>query len=236
MWTQINIGEIAAKAGGVTDPEQNEADFLARVVPWPAPGAPGVINLHWTSPRRPGMSGRPFTQLQDFLSAVAWCNTHRAYVKDVYFCLSQQSETGGTSNGGKLRAARSAANATFLKALWLDVDGNKPHQPDKGYASVSEALDAVIKFVADAKLPEPSAVVMSGGGLHVYWISDKAITQDEWRQYSSGLWALVQKHGLKADPVTTDAARVLRVPRTFNHKTTPPKEVKLLGLGKDRTR
>jgi len=84
--------------------------------------------------------------------------------------------------------------------------------------------------VADAKLPEPSAVVMSGGGLHVYWISDKPLTRDEWQPYASGLWALVQKHGLKADALTTDAARVLRVPGTFNRKTTPPKEVKLQSL------
>ena len=43
----------------------------------------------------------------------------------------------------------------------------------------------------------------------------------------------MQKHGLKADPVTTDAARILRVPGTFNRKTTPPKEVKLLTLEQD---
>jgi hypothetical protein len=150
-------------------------------------------------------------------------------VKDIYFCLSQQSNTG-TSSTGKVCAARHADDATFLKAIWLDVDGNKASEPDKGYASLPEAQAAVTKFVADAGLPEPSAIVMSGGGLHVYWISDKPLTPDEWRPYANGLWALVQKHGLKADSVTTDAARVLRIPGTFNRKTTPPKPVQLLTL------
>jgi hypothetical protein len=43
--------------------------------------------------------------------------------------------------------------------------------------------------------------------------------------------ALAIKHGLRCDAgVTTDAARILRVPDTLNYKTDPPKSVKLLGL------
>ena len=155
------------------------SDFLSRVLPWPENGAPGFINIHWTNskPQYNGMSGRPFTQLKEFLSMTTWCNSHPDYVKDVYFCLSQQQKTG-ISSTGKVCAARHADDATFLKAIWLDVDGNKPDKPDKGYASIPEAQAAVMKFVADAGLPEPSAVVMSGGGLHVYWISNKPLTPD----------------------------------------------------------
>jgi len=215
-----------------TNPAKDPADFLRRVVPWPAAGAAGFINMHWTSPRYQGMSGRPFNQLADFLAMVPWCNANPQLVKDVYFCLSQQAKTGATVNG-KMKAARSAKDATFLKAIWLDVDGNKPDEPDKGYATPKEALEAIIKFVADAKLPPVTALVMSGGGWHVYWISDKPLTRDEWRPYAEGLWALVKQHGLRADPVTTDAARILRVPDTFNYKTNPPKPVKLRALCKD---
>jgi hypothetical protein len=129
------------------------------------------------------------------------------------------------------KAIRNAANASHLKAIWLDVDGNKPEP--KGYPTKAAALDAIFKFVTDAKLPHPSALVDSGNGWHVYWISDTPLTQAEWRPYAEGLWALVQKHGLHADPVTTDAARVLRVPDTFNRKSTPPKPVKLKPLGLD---
>ncbi len=215
-----------ANADGVNDPANDDADFLRRVVPWPVPGAAGVINMHWTSPRHAGMSGRPFNQLSDFLAMVPWCNSHSAWVKDVYFCLSQQAKTGVTGNG-KVRAARSSVDALFLKAIWLDVDGNKP---DKGYPTLKEALAAVVAFVDATPMPSPTALVCSGRGWHVYWISDKPLTQEEWRPYAEGLWSLVQKRGLKADAITTDAARVLRVPGTYNFKTNPAKSVTLRSL------
>ena len=44
------------------------------------------------------------------------------------------------------------------------------------------------------------------------------------------------KHGLKADAITTDAARILRIPGTFNHKQTPPKPVRLQHLPADDLR
>src|SRR5208283_1538708 len=98
-------------------------------------------------------------------------------------------------------------------------------------ATVREALEVVLKFVHAAQLPFPTALVCSGGGWHVYWISDKPLTVPEWKTYAEGLYALALKHGLKCDPVTTDAARILRVPGTFNHKTAPPKPVTLRHLG-----
>lgn len=206
------------------------AEFMARVVPWPAVGEPGVINLHYTFPDREGMGGRPFSQLADFLSMVPWCNAHPGYVKDVYFCLSRQATAGEIKNG-RAKAVRNIPNSTHVKAIWLDVDV-KP--PPKGYPDLKAALDAVLAFVQAAKLPPPSALVASGGGLHVYWFSDVPLTVAEWRPYANGLRALAQQHGLLCDyGVTTDACRVLRVPDTFNFKTLPPKPVKVLALAAD---
>ena len=70
----------------------------------------------------------------------------------------------------------------------------------------------------------------SGNGLHVYWVSDKPLPVKEWRGYAEGLDALATQHSLFHDAVTTDAARVLRVPETLNKKQDPPKpvEIKLL--------
>ena len=49
--------------------------------------------------------------------------------------------------------------------------------------------------------------------------------------YAEGLWALAQKHGLRADAgVTTDSVRVLRIPGTFNYKEKIPRGVKLAAL------
>ena len=199
---------------------------MARVVPWPAPGGPGYINAHYRGPRFSGMGGRPFNDVDQFIAyAIVWGNAHAAWVTDMYYCLSLQAATGAADpKTGKIKAARSKEAAIELKAVWLDVDGYK------GYPDKKTAFSAISKFIADAKLPPPSAIVDSGGGWHIYWISDKELTPAEWEPYAHGLWALVQKHGLKADPVTTDAARILRVPATFNHKQLPPRPVLLKAL------
>jgi AAA domain len=85
-------------------------------------------------------------------------------------------------------------------------------------------------------MPLPTAWVDSGGGLHVYWISGTPIPEPEWRAYADGLKALLLQRGVLCDAgLTTDSARLLRVPGTLNHKYNPARPVKLLGksgLGK----
>ena len=204
-----------------------EADFLRRVVPWPLDGTPGVINVHWTKPDKPGMPGKPVTRLDDFISLAEWAKNHPSICKDIYFCLSLQSSVGSVVNG-KTTAKRSKANALALKAVWLDIDVKAP---PKGYETLQGALAAVKQFIDELKLPQPSALVGSGGGVHVYWINDTPLTPDEWRPYAEGLKAAAMKFGLRCDyGVTVDEARVLRVPGTVNNKTVPAKPVKLLGL------
>lgn len=227
MSSAEEMGAGQAKKSG-TSKDGEIASFISRVLPWPRDGDPGVVNLHWTSPKGPGMRGRPYTNVAHFLSMAAWGSKHADSIKDIYFCLSLQSAVGETING-HARAHRSQQNALTLKAIWLDIDV----KPDKGYVKLSEALDALAKFLNDAKLVRPTAIVFSGSGLHVYWISNKPLTVIEWRPYAEGLKAAVIKYGLKCDTgLTTDAARVLRVPGTLNYKTTPPKPVELRLLEK----
>ena len=207
--------------------EKGVADFLSRVVPWPQPGAPGFINVHWTSPSHKGMGGKPFTELADALSFIEWAKSHPAVIKDLYFCLSLQAKTGPTRNG-KPTALRKRDNAVALKAIWLDIDCNK--EPPKGYRCKEDGLKALREFCDATRTRYPTAIINSGNGLHVYWISDKPLSAEEWLAYAEGLDALATQHGLFHDSITTDAARVLRVPETFNNKQVPPKpvEIKLL--------
>jgi hypothetical protein len=204
-------------------------DFLTRVLPWPKLGEPGFINLHWLipAPRDPNTLiwiGKPTRTVEEFLSLIDWVLS-RPTTRDVYYCLSRQSQSGKNSRG-KLRAVRNKGNALLLKAIWLDIDV-KP--PPKGYATLEEALHALTEFANAFGLPPPSALVGSGGGLHVYWSSDKPLTPDEWRPYAEGLKAAAISFGLRCDTqCTVNAAQVLRVPGTFNHKTKPPRPVKLL--------
>ena len=207
------------------------AEFLARVVPWPEADKPGYVNSHWrtpspSDPKKYYWGGKPVKNVDDFLNMTKWA-LEQTPIIDIYLCLSLQSETGKTRRG-KTVSARSKANALLLKSIWLDVDIK---EPPKGYLSLIEAVKAVLEFAETAGLPKPSALIGSGGGLHVYWISDRPLTPDEWRPYAEGLKAAAIKHGLRCDAgVTSDCARILRVPGTFNSKTNPPKPVKILGL------
>jgi hypothetical protein len=211
-----------------TDQSKKVADFLGRVVPWPAPDEPGYCNLHWFSPKQEyGMNGRPYRTLVDFMTGVDWAKTHPATVEDIYFCLSQQREVGKIYNDRAV-ALRNKGNTTGIKCIVLDVDVKAP---PKGYTNIVEAFQAIAKFVRDANLPLPTALVHSGGGIHVYWISDRILTLEEWAPYATGLRALADTHGLRFDAaVTIDCVRVLRVPGTFNHKQAMPRPVRLLTL------
>jgi hypothetical protein len=205
-----------------TDPAKNETDFLTRVLPW----GQGVANLHWKTKDRPGLPGLPFNRPDDLLAQAIYCNTRPALYGDLYYCLSTQAQTGKSVNG-RVMAHRNHENVAALKAIWLDIDV----KATEGYPTVVEALDALEIFCVKAQLPPPTALVFSGGGLHVYWISDKPLTLEEWQPYAEGLKAAGMAQGLRADwQCTIDCVRVLRVPGTLNHKTSPGRGVKLMAL------
>lgn len=206
--------------------------FLLRALAWPVDeSSPGYVNIHWLTPSPRDATkfmwvGKPTKTVDDFMAMTKWV-AGLPKVTDIYMCMSTQRQHG-LSKSQKPKAIKLQANAISLKSIWLDVDVK---DPPKGYKDISEALDAVFAFCAAAGLPKPSALVASGGGLHVYWISDRALMPAEWQGYANGLKVLAIQHGLRCDAgVTIDSARVLRVPGTQNFKSNPPKPVNLLHL------
>lgn len=212
--------------------------FMAAVVPWPgSPEEPGYVNLQNSYVDRattdgkkngkyPISAGKPFRDVGALVSRAAWING-TSYFKDVWYCLSLQSTAKqDPHNASKLKAVRATANALKLKAIWVDVDVKAG-----GYETIEDALKALITFREKVGLPPFSALVGSGNGVHAYWISDVALTPAEWAPYAHGLKALLLQEGVKCDAgLTTDAARILRMPGTFNHKTTPPRPVQLFNV------
>lgn len=115
---------------------------------------------------------------------------------------------------------RKASNATGACALWLDIDcGTDKAAAGKGYRSKAEAFGSLIEFCKKTGLPNPTHIVDSGGGLHVYWVFDRTIPADQWRESACKFKYLTQTLGLKADGArTADIASVLRLPGTLNFR------------------
>lgn len=217
-------------------------EFMERVLPWPGPEGSGWGNLHWslhkggTTDKDKRWRGSPHKTADSLISAAQKLTMAPPdKCEDLYFCTSIQSMTDTiTMPDGRTFAAasRHADTATLIKSIFLDVDIKTP---PKGYVSLKEALNAIAFFIASSHLPGPSALVLSGGGVHVYWISNRALTIAEWKPFAEGLKSEAMRLGLRADyGVTADPARILRVPGTFNRKIAGnPRPVKILGLGRD---
>jgi len=134
---------------------------------------------------------------------------------DAYFALATFTEAG----------SRKAANVEQLRSFFLDLDCGQ----GKEYPTQAEALQALRGFCATLKLPRPT-LINSGRGVHAYWPLTEPVPRETWGPVAESLKRACRQHALHIDPaVPADAARVLRVPGTHNHKDTPPKDVGIVG-------
>lgn len=140
--------------------------------------------------------------------------------RDVYFAVAEY----------RTRENRKAENAAGAFCLWMDIDvGEKKAEAGDGYGTIEEALTAVICFCAAAGIPEPTHIVHSGAGLHLYWMFDLHIGCQLWLMLASKLKAIAKHLNFLADPSrTADIASILRVPGTLNYKYSPPRPVELI--------
>lgn len=146
---------------------------------------------------------------------------------NVYVALATQllADTTVMSVDGYAKAIRRHDNLVSSKAIALDIDVGKKN----AYATTQDAFDALDDFIAKVGLPEPTMIVLSGsGGLHVYWCFNDPIPMEQWKPLAAALRDAALNYGLKFDPqVTVNPVGILRVPNTYNHKTTPPTKVQL---------
>lgn len=109
---------------------------------------------------------------------------------------------------------RKADNAQFIRSFFLDLDCGE----GKAYPDKKAAVADLDRFLAASGLPQPW-VTSSGNGVHVYWPFDQHVPLTDWKLPAENLKRLCKQHGLGIDyTVTADAARVLRMPGTFNWK------------------
>ena len=116
---------------------------------------------------------------------------------NVYFGANPRAETGG----------RSADHVSTFRCVWVDIDNCD--------------VDSANHRWLDAGLPAPTAVVFSGGGVHLYWRLDEPITD-------AASWTRRQKRLIKllnSDKAIHDPPRIMRYPGTLNTKRNKPCEV-----------
>ena len=132
----------------------------------------------------------------------------------VAMCSFKRRPAGGIDYTG----ARGASNIAFKRGFYVDLDHTTP----------SDGARTFYEFCKTHGLPYPCAV-SSGHGVHFHWPLADDISPGEWRRYAFGLQSLIGADDTLScadSKVTTDVARILRVPGTYNHKETPvPVEV-----------
>lgn len=130
---------------------------------------------------------------------------------DVYWAMADFAEQ-----------SRKAAAVRAVEWLWLDIDCGE----GKPYETKADGINAL----RATTLPEPTMLVDSGNGVHVYWRLDQPYLADEWAETASKLKRYCITAPLHVDHVVTaDSARILRVPGTTNWKDAEnPKQVHLI--------
>ena len=97
---------------------------------------------------------------------------------------------------------------------FLDLDGKLARNQ-----TPEEWREVVLAHCRRYDIPEPNDMVFTGNGIHVKWIYTKPASRGQ-----LGRWGLIERllfsqfEELGADAKALDAARVLRVPGTFNCK------------------
>lgn len=147
---------------------------------------------------------------------------------DVYYGIGLQEKALTSSTRG------TANTVNTIPGPWLDIDIASPgHSSSDLPATTEDALQIleVLPF-------EPSVVIHSGGGLHVYWLfkeplvfanpEERSEAQKLLNQFQLVLRQEAKRHGWGMDN-TSDLARVLRVPYTKNFKDSEhPRDVTIL--------
>jgi len=165
---------------------------------------------------------------------------------DVYACMSMQANATPKVSAKNFKynsPIRLSENAVSLKSFFIDIDlkavqldpaTGQPKAIQKGYPTWDELVSALASFIHKTKLPKPTMMIHSGGGVHVYWCVNQPLPPHEWLPIAASLAEATRQEGLRCDvQCTIDAARILRIPDTFNHKEAAPRHVRFIGTPVD---
>lgn len=181
--------------------------FLSDVVP-----TTGYTCLTYIHPTRKTRTGKSFFVHE-------WVDLHHG--PTVKHVLKQWRNLDCYFAMGSFDAAsRKLDHVVSLRSIWLDIDAGPVKYKKHGkkvYRTAQEALDDFSDWQEWANVPDPTYIVSSGYGLHVYWALDEDITPDEWEPLAHGLKVLAREGGLKVDTgPSINKVGVLRVPGSMH--------------------
>jgi hypothetical protein len=106
-------------------------------------------------------------------------------------------------------------NCNTLRCFFVDLDF-------KDFASPAAARRQLDQFPL-----QPSLIVETGGGLHAYWLLERAL---DLHHPGSGVKESLRRLAIAVggDLSAAEPARILRLPGSLNHKYDPPREVLLV--------
>ena len=172
------------------------------------------------------------TTLEEYLDGVQRAASTKArglYVSVNAYNLEALEELRATKPGARGGARQIAATLAVVADLDMAHGKHKVNKPLPDETNVEELLDG---------LPTPTLVVDSGGGRHMWWIltapvTDSATAQAARMSVRKILHRNTTRLGMHVDlGVTTDAARLLRVPGSTNNKRPEdPRPVRILSEG-----
>lgn len=116
-------------------------------------------------------------------------------------------------------------NVFWVKSLWVDIDSpDKTLTAEDKLKAAEQLKNNFIALLKNYNL-EPSYIVSSGHGYHIYFILKRLhLDPSKWSPIQTALINLA-----KGDPQAKDVVRLLRVPDTLNWKDrNNPKEVKII--------
>ena len=116
------------------------------------------------------------------------------------------------------RVASGKTVASHGRVLWVDL------------AEHIDSVDRAREALSKSELPEPTMIVWSGNGVHLYWKLERAYPPDVLRLHSKAV------HDALPSDATHDPTRVMRVPGTKNFKDPDnPKPCEIIEYHEDRT-
>lgn len=160
----------------------------------------------------------------DALADYADSHPHNAF----YACSSFREKSIKVEAKGEVKIKRrTQTNVLKVKSQWLDIDCGK-----KQYPTQKDGLRDLKRFCDETTLPMPNIIVNSGGGLHVYWVFERAVDAEVWTKVATMFKKVTKLFKFSQDDTsrTSDRASVLRPVGSINAKPgRDPKKVRIVG-------